>query len=138
MRFLVMVKGDESYEAGRQPTTEELAEMGEYNEKLIKAGMMLAGEGLHPTSKGVIIDYSGDKPAVKKGPFGNPKDVIGGFWMIQAQSLEEAVDWLGKAPFRSGQVEIRQVHEDSDLGDAMTPELKAQAERHRSQAAKNA
>jgi hypothetical protein len=138
MRFLVMVLGNEETEGGRPPTTEEFAEMGAYNEKLVEAGVMISGEGLHPTSKGVLLDYSGDKPEVTKGPFHKAEEVVAGFWMIQAQSLEEAIDWMGKAPFRSGRVEIRQVHEDEDFGDVLTPELKAQAERHRAQGARNA
>ncbi|MGH2792858.1 MAG: YciI family protein [Actinomycetota bacterium] len=138
MRFLVMVMGDEGTESGKLPTTEELAEMGNYNEELVKAGVMLTGEGLHPSSKGVRIDYSGEKPVVIDGPFAEAKELVAGFWMIQTQSLEEAVDWLSRAPFRSGHVEIRQVFEDAEFGDALTPELRAQSERHRTQGAKNA
>lgn len=131
MRFLVMVKSSPEVESGQMPTTEELAEMGNYNDELVKAGVMLSGEGLHPSSEGVRIDYSGDKPTVIDGPFAEAKELVAGFWMIQTQSLEEAVDWMKKAPFRSGHVEIRQVFEDDEFGDALTPELKAQADRQR-------
>ena len=131
MRVLVMVMGSEESESGKLPSTEELAEMGAYNEQLVQAGIMVAGEGLHPTSKGVRIDYSGGTPTVTDGPFAEAKEVVAGFWMLQTQSLEEAVDWLKKAPFQSGHVEIRQVFEDDEFGDVLTPELKAQAERHR-------
>lgn len=131
MRFLVMVKSSPEVESGQMPTTEELAEMGNYNDELVKAGVMLSGEGLHPSSEGVRIDYSGEKPTVIDGPFAEAKELVAGFWMIQTQSLEDAVDWMKKAPFRSGHVEIRQVFEDDEFGDALTPELKAQADRQR-------
>src|SRR5688572_10879472 len=109
MRFMVIVKGDEKYEAGAMPTEQELAEMGKYNEELAGAGKMLAGEGLHPTSKGARIRYSGDRRTVMDGPFAEGKELIAGFWMIQADSLQEAVDWIKRAPFREGEVDLRQV-----------------------------
>jgi hypothetical protein len=135
MRFMAIVKGDEKYEAGAMPTEQELAEMGNYNEELVNAGKMLAGEGLHPTSKASRIRYSGDKRTVVNGPFPEAKDLTAGFWMLQADSLQDAVDLLKRAPFREGEVEIRQVFEADDFGDEFTPELKEQEERIRRQAA---
>ena len=133
MRFMVIVKGGEDYEAGTMPTEQELAEMGKFNEELASAGAMLAGEGLHPSSKGVRINYDGDEPTVSDGPFPDAKDLIAGFWLIQVKSKEEAVEWLKRAPFREGDVEIRQVFEDDDFGDELTPELREQEQRIREQ-----
>lgn len=134
MRFMVIVKGDEKYEAGAMPTEQELADMGKFNEELANAGKMLAGEGLHPTSKAARITYSGDQRTVIDGPFAGAKELIAGFWIIQADSLQEAVDLMKRAPFREGDVDIRQVFEADDFGDAFTPELREQEERIRRQA----
>jgi len=131
MRFMVIVKGDERTEAGVMPTETELAEMGAFNEELIKAGAMLAGEGLHPTSKGVKIRYDGDKRTVVDGPFTEAKEIVAGFWIIDVASKEKAIEWMKKAPFHGGEVEIRQVFEADDFGEAFTPELREQEERHR-------
>src|SRR5688572_20162629 len=131
MRFMVIVKGGEDYEAGAMPSEAELAEMGRFNQELADAGAMLAGEGLHPSSKGVRINYDGDEPTVTEGPFGNAAELIAGFWLIQVKSKEEAVEWLKRAPFGDGEVEIRQVFEDDDFGDELTPELREQEQRLR-------
>lgn len=135
MRFLVMVKANEESERGRMPTTEELQEMGKFNEEMIKAGVMLAGEGLQPTSKGARITWTGGKRIVTDGPFTEAKELIAGFWIIQAGSKEEAVQWISRAPFVDGQVEIRQIFEAEDFGENLTPELREQEERLRAQAA---
>jgi hypothetical protein len=133
MRFMVIVKGGEEYEGGGMPTEQELAEMGKFNQELADAGMMLAGEGLHPSSKGARINYDGDEPTVTDGPFAGAGDLVAGFWVIQAKSKDEAVEWLKRAPFREGEVEIRQVFEDDDFGDELTPELREQEQRIREQ-----
>jgi len=131
MRFMVIVKGGEDYEAGAMPSEQELAEMGKYNEELANAGMMLAGEGLHPSSQGVRIQYDGDERSVVEGPFGKSEDLVAGFWLIQAESKEDAVEWVKRAPFREGEVEIRQVFDEDDFGDELTPELREQERRLR-------
>jgi hypothetical protein len=133
MRFMVIVKGGPGYEEGAMPSEAELAEMGKYNEELANAGMMLAGEGLHPTSKGARIRYDGDERSVVEGPFGQGEELIAGFWLIQADSKEDAIDWVKRAPFREGEVEIRQVFEQDDFGDELTPELREQEQRLREQ-----
>lgn len=134
MRFMVIVKGDEAYEQGRMPSEQELAEMGAFNEELAKAGIMLAGEGLQPTSKGVKIRYDGSrKPQVIDGPFAETKELIAGFWIIETRSREEAIEWMKRAPFRDGEVEIRQVFEEDDFGAEFTPELREQERRVREQ-----
>jgi hypothetical protein len=133
MRFMVIVKGGEDYEAGAMPSEAELAEMGEFNKELANAGAMLAGEGLHPSSKGARINYDGDEPTVTDGPFGNAAELIAGFWLIQVDSKDDAVAWLKRAPFREGEVEIRQVFENEDFGDELTPELREQEQRIREQ-----
>jgi hypothetical protein len=130
MRFMVLVKGDETTEGGQLPTEAELAEMCAFNEELVKAGVMLAGEGLHPSSKGVRVDFTGGRRKVIDGPFAEAKELVAGFWLWQCASLDEAIEWLKRAPFREGQVEIRQVFELEDFGDAVTPEI---AEQERSQ-----
>jgi hypothetical protein len=137
MRFMVLVKANDDSEAGVMPTEQELTEMGKYNEELAKAGAMLDGEGLHPSSKGARIQYAGDKKTVVDGPFTEAKELVAGFWMIQAKSLEEAVEWLKRAPFRDGEVEIRQVFEAEDFGDEFTPELREQEDRIRAEAAQH-
>ena len=134
MRFMVIVKADKDTEAGVMPTEKELADMGAFNEQLVKAGVMLAGEGLHPTSKGVRVKFDGAKPTVTHGPFSNPDDLVAGYWMWQCKSKEEAIEWLKKAPFDGGkEIEIRQVFEAADFGAEFTPELREQEEQLRAQ-----
>jgi hypothetical protein len=135
MRFMVIVKASKDSEAGVLPTREELAEMGKYNEELAKAGVMLAGEGLQASSKGARIRFDGKKRTVIDGPFAETKELIAGFWLWQVRSREEAIEWLKRAPFREGEVEIRQVFEAEDFGEEFTPELREQEERVRQQAA---
>src|SRR5688572_4274793 len=138
MRVLVLVKADNTTEAGQLPSTEMLTEMNAFNEKLVKAGVMQMGEGLHPSSKGKRIRFSGTNPAVNDGPFPNAKDLVAGFWIWKVRSMDEAVQWLKKAPFDGGaEVEIRPIFETEDFGDEMTPELRAQEERLRASAAAN-
>jgi len=133
MRFMVIVKASKESEAGALPSTEMLTEMGKFNEELAKAGVMLAGEGLHASSKGVRVKFSDGKPTVIDGPFAETKELIAGFWLWQTKSLEEAIEWLKRAPFDQTEVEIRQVFEAADFGDEFTPELQAQEERVRAQ-----
>ena len=137
MRFMVIVKGDKNSEAGVMPTEKLLTEMGKFNEKLAKAGVMLAGEGLHPSSKGVRVKFADGKQSVIDGPFAETKELIAGFWLWQVKSLDEAIEWLKRAPFREGEVEIRQVFETADFGAALTPELREQEERLRAKATLN-
>jgi hypothetical protein len=115
MRFMVLVKASKDSEAGVLPTKELFSEMGKFNEEMIKAGVMLAGEGLQASSKGARIDYSGGRSIVTDGPFTETKELVAGFWLIQVKSKEEAIEWLKRAPFKEGQVEIRQVFEASDF-----------------------
>ena len=142
MRFMMLVKATADSEAGIMPSEELLAEMGKYNEELAKAGVMLAGEGLQPSSKGARVTFSGDKRTVTDGPFTEAKELIAGFWLIQAKSLEEAVEWAKRCPNpmpnSEGEIEIRQVFESEDFGDEFTPELREQEDRIRAQAAENA
>jgi hypothetical protein len=133
MRFLVIVKANKDSEAGKMPTQEMLTEMGKFNEELAEAGMMLAGEGLHPSSKGKRVKFSGDKRKVSDGPFGKPKELIAGYWLWKCDSWEEAVEWAKRIPFQEGEVEIRQLFEMEDFGAELTPELRAQEERLRAQ-----
>jgi len=133
----VIVKATKDSEAGVMPTEKQLTEMGAYNENLVKAGVMLAGEGLHPTSKGSRVKFTGGKRTVTDGPFTETKELIAGFWLIQVKSKAEAIEWVKRVPFKDGEeVEIRQVFEADDFGDALTPEVRAQEERLRAQAAK--
>ena len=127
MRFIVMVPADKDSEAGVMPTEQQLTEMMQYNEQLVKAGIMLAGEGLHPTSKGARIRFGeGGKKTVIDGPFTESKELIAGFWIWQVKSREEAIEWAKRAPFQAGvQLELRQIFEAQDFGDALTPELQA-------------
>ena len=137
MRFMVIVKASAESEAGAMPTEKELAEMGKFNEELVKAGVMLAGEGLLDSSKGTRLRYDAKaKPTVIDGPFAETKELVAGFWIIQVRSKEEAIEWMKRAPFREGEVEIRQVAEAEDFGDAFTPELRAQEDELRARAAK--
>ena len=137
MRFMVIVKASKNSEAGVMPSTELLTAMGKFNEEMVKAGVMLAGEGLHPTSKGARIKYAAREPTVSKGPFAVTGDLVAGFWLIQAKSLEEATEWMKRAPFDGGaEIEIRQVFDVEDFGEALTPELREQEARLRAQAGK--
>jgi hypothetical protein len=134
MRFMVIVKADKNSENGVMPSTELLASMGKYNEELVKAGIMLAGEGLHPSSKGARIRFDGKKRTVTDGPFAETKELIAGFWLWQVRSREEAIEWLKRAPFDGGtEIELRQVFEAEDFGAEFTPELREQEERLRTQ-----
>ena len=135
MRFMVIVKADKNSEAGAMPTEKMLIEMGKFNEELAKAGVMLAGEGLHPTSKGARVKFADGKQSVIDGPFAETKELIAGFWLWQVKSLDEAIEWLKRAPFEDTEVEIRQVFEAADFGDEFTPELREQEERVRAQVA---
>jgi hypothetical protein len=138
MRVLVFVKASEESERGVMPSTELLAEMGKYNEELVKAGIMLAGEGLHPSSKGKRIRFDGGKKTVIDGPFAETKELVAGFWIWQVRSMDEAVEWLKRAPFDGGaEIEIRPVFEAEDFGAEFTPELREQEDRVRQQAAEN-
>ena len=137
MRVMVIVKANKDSEAGILPSTEILAAMGKYNEELVKAGVMLAGEGLQASSKGKRVRFSGAKPSVIDGPFTEPKELIAGFWLWQVRSMDEAVEWLKRSPFGGGaEIEIRQVFEADDFGAQLTPELKEQEERLRHQVEK--
>ena len=137
MRFMVLVKADANSEAGVMPDEKLLTEMGKFNEELVKAGVMLAGEGLHPSSKGVRIRFNGAKRTVIDGPFAETKELLAGFWLLQVKSREEAIEWIKRAPFDGGtEIEIRQVFEDDDFGEALTPELREQEQRMRAEIAK--
>jgi hypothetical protein len=129
MRFMVIVKANKDSEAGILPTKEILTEMGKFNQELVKAGVMLAGEGLQASSKGTRVRFSGDKRTVIDGPFAETKELVAGFWIWKVKSKDEAIQWLKRAPFRDGEVEIRQIFEMEDFGDAATPELKQQEAR---------
>jgi hypothetical protein len=138
MKFMILVKADKNSEAGCMPDEKLLTEMGKYNEELAKAGIMLAGEGLHPTSKGTRVKFAGRKHTVTNGPFPESKDLIAGFWIWQVKSKDEAIEWVKRAPFGDGaEIEIRQVHEAEDFGEAFTPELREQEERVAVQIAAN-
>ena len=137
MRFMVIVKASKDTEAGVMPSTELLAAMGKFNEELVNAGVMEAGEGLHPTSKGARIKYSAGQGSVSRGPFSLSGDLVAGFWLIKTKSLDEAIGWMKRAPFLDGdEVEIRQVFAAEDFGAALTPELREQEERLRARAEK--
>ena len=134
MRFVVMVKATKDSEAGKMPSTKLLAEMGKFNEELVKAGIMLAGEGLHPSSKGVRVRFNGDSRTVIDGPFAETKELVAGFWIWQVKSREEAIEWVKRCPNpheSEGEIEIRQVFEADDFGPALTPELREAEERLR-------
>jgi hypothetical protein len=135
MRFMVIVKANQDSENGAMPTEQELAEMGAYNEELVKAGVMLAGEGLHPSSKGVRVRFDGSRRTVIDGPFSETRELVAGFWLIQVKSRDEAIEWIKRVPFQEGEIEIRQVFEAEDFGEAFTPELREQEERLREQTA---
>ena len=137
MRFMVIVKASRDTEAGVMPRTELLAAMGKFNEELVNAGMMEAGEGLHPTAKGARIKYGAGEGRATRGPFPLSGDLVAGFWLFKAKSLDEVIGWMKRAPFGSGdEIEIRQVFSAEDFGEALTPELREQEERLRAQAGK--
>jgi len=136
MRFMVVVKANKDSEAGVLPDEKILTEMGKFNMELEKAGVLLAAEGLKESSKGVRVRFSGSKRTVIDGPFAETKELIAGFWLWQVKSLDEAVEWLKRAPFHEGEVEIRQVFEVEDFGPALKPEFRQQEERVRAAAAK--
>jgi hypothetical protein len=136
MRFMILVKADKNTEAGVLPSEQLLAEMGKFNEELVKAGVLLAGEGLQPSAKGARVKFSGAKRTVIDGPFAEVKELIAGFWLIEAKSKAEAIEWVKRVPNptgEEGEIEIRQVFEAEDFGDEYTPELREQEERIRSQ-----
>jgi hypothetical protein len=128
MRFMVLVKANKDSEAGILPDEKILAEMGKFNEELVKAGVMLAGEGLHASSKGARVAFNGAKRTVTDGPFTETKELVAGFWIWKVRSKDEAIDWLKRAPFREGEVEIRQIFEAEDFGAQLTPELRQREE----------
>ncbi len=137
MRFMIIVKADKNSEAGVLPDKKILTEMGKFNEELVKAGVMLAGEGLHPSSKGARVRFSEGKRTVIDGPFTEAKELVAGFWLWQVKSKEEAIEWLKRAPFGGGaEIEVRQVFEAADFGAELTPELREQEERLRAQVEK--
>jgi hypothetical protein len=142
MRFMILVKADKNSEAGVMPDQKLLTEMGNYNDELIKAGVMLAGEGLHPSSKGARVRFSGTKRTVVDGPFSETKELVAGFWIFQVKSKEEAIEWVKRCPnpmLGDSEIEIRQVFEAEDFGEVLTPELKEQEDRQRAElAAKSA
>jgi hypothetical protein len=139
MRFMIIVKASKDSEAGVLPSTELLTEMGKYNEELVKAGVLLAGEGLQPSSKGARVKFAGSKRTVIDGPFAETKELIAGFWLIQVKSKAEAIEWVKRAPNpmpgTESEIEIRQVFEADDFGEALTPELKQAEEKLRAQTA---
>ncbi len=141
MRFMVIVKANRDSEAGVMPSEELLTQMGKFNEELVQAGVMLAGEGLQPSSKGARVKFSGGKRTVIDGPFAETKELIAGFWLWKVKSLEEAIEWVKRVPFDAGnspgdtEIEIRQVFEAEDFGAEFTPELREQEERQRAQMA---
>ncbi len=139
MRFMVLIKANKDSEAGVMPSQQLLTEMVKFNEELVKAGVMLAGEGLQPSSKGVRVRFSGSKRTVIDGPFAETKELIAGFWIWQCKSMEEAIEWLKRCPNphnEEADVEIRQIFEPEDFGAEFTPELRAQEERIRAQTEK--
>ena len=138
MRFVAMVKASRDSEAGVLPSEELLTEMGKFNEELVKAGMLLGAEGLQPSSKGARVKFSGTKRTVIDGPFAETKELIAGFWLLQAKSKEEVIEWIKRSPNPTGaegEIEIRQVFEAEDFGPALTPELRQSEERMRAQVA---
>ena len=141
MRFMIIVNATKDSEAGVMPSMQLLTEMGKFNEELVKAGVMLAGDGLHPTSKGARVKFSGNKRTATDGPFAETKDLVAGYWVWQVKSKEEAIEWVKRCPNpvgagKEGEIEIRQLFEAEDFGAEFTPELREQEERIRAQAAK--
>ncbi|MGG6241239.1 YciI family protein [Nodosilinea sp. AN01ver1] len=137
MKVMVLVKATADSEAGVMPTEEMLTEMGQFNEELVNAGIMLAGEGLHPSSKGVRVQFVGKNRTVTDGPFTETKELVAGFWIWQVPSMAEALNWIKRSPFQDGEVEIRPIFTDDDFGEAFTPELREQEERIRTEIAKH-
>ncbi len=140
MRFMVLLKADADTEGGVMPSNELLAEMGQYNEEMVKAGVLLAGEGLHPSSKGKRVKFSGKDRSVIDGPFAEAKELIAGYWLIQVKSIDEAIEWVKRCPNPlkgESEIEVRQVFEAEDFGDEFTPELREQEDRIRAQAEAN-
>ena len=141
MRFMIIVKADKDSEAGVMPSEQLLTEMGQYNEELVKAGVMAAGEGLHPSSKGARVRFSGAERTVIDGPFAETKELVAGFWIFNVKSKEEAIEWVKKAPNpmpgTESEIEIRQIFEAEDFGAEFTPELREQEDRLRAQIAEN-
>src|SRR5436853_4193559 len=135
MRCMVIVKATKESEAGEMPEEKLLTDMGKFNEELVKAGVMLAGDGLHPSSKGKRVRFSGQQRAVIDGPFSETKELIAGYWVWQVRSIDEAVEWLKRAPFDQTEVEIRPVFEPDDFGEALTPEMRERGERLRKEMA---
>ncbi|HEY8581621.1 MAG TPA: YciI family protein [Capillimicrobium sp.] len=136
MRFMVLVPGSPDTEAGVMPSTAELEAMTKYNEELVKAGVMLAGEGLHPTSKGAKVRFDGGRHTVIDGPFTEAKEIVAGFWIWEVASRDEAIEWLKRAPFDDGtEIELRQVFTEDDFGDALTDDLRQREQRMREQTA---
>jgi hypothetical protein len=134
MRFMVIVKASKESEAGVMPSKEILTAMGKFNEELVKAGVMLAGDGLHPSSKGARVKFNGKERIVTDGPFAETKELVAGFWIWQCKSKQDAIEWLKKAPFDGGtEIEIRQIFSPEDFGAEFTPELREQEERLRTQ-----
>jgi hypothetical protein len=134
MRFMAIVKASKESEAGVMPSPEVFTAMGNFNEELVKAGVMLAGEGLHPTSKAARVRFDGDKRTVIDGPFTESKELIAGYWLWQVRDMDEAIEWIKRAPFSGGvEIELRPVFEMEDFGDEMTPELREQEQRLRAQ-----
>lgn len=134
MRFMVFVPGSPETEAGEMPSTELMEEMTQYNEELVKAGVMLGGDGLHPTSKGAKVRFSGKDRTVIDGPFTEAKEIVAGYWLWECASRDEAIEWLKRAPFDGGtEIELRQVFDPEDFGDALTPELREREDRMREQ-----
>ena len=137
MRFMIIVKASKDSEAGKMPSAELLTAMGKYNEELVKAGIMQAGEGLHPSSKGARVRFAGDKRTVIDGPFAETKELVAGFWIFQVKSLAEAIEWVKRAPNpmpgTEAEIEIRPLFETADFGDAATPEIRAAEERVRAE-----
>ncbi|MGV3624804.1 MAG: YciI family protein [Archangium sp.] len=131
MRVLAIVKASKESEESAVPSSEEMLEMGRFNDEMIKAGIMLSGEGLLPSKKGVRVMYDGKKRTLMDGPFAETKELVAGFWILQVKSMEEATEWLKRAPFHEGNVELRQIAEMEDFGDEMTPEVREQETRQR-------
>ncbi len=134
MRFMILIKADATSESGEMPSEQRLTEMGAYNEELVNAGVMVAGEGLHPSVKGARVGFSGNDRSVTDGPFAETKELIAGYWLWQLDSMEEAIEWVKRCPNPMGvesEIEIRQVFEAEDFGEAFTPELREQEERQR-------
>ena len=135
MRVMVLVKASEESEAGRMPSHDELAEMGRFNEELVKAGIMLDGDGLAPTREGKRVTFDNDKRTVLDGPFAETKELVAGYWIWEVASIEEATEWIKRAPFREGEVEIRRFHVPEDFGEEFTPELREREQQLRDKAA---